>query len=225
MNPKVLEKEKAIALRHKGLSYKDILGKLTVSKSSLSLWLKDLPLTEDEKRYLKSRQDANISRGRIRAASSFRQNRLEREKVILSEAREEFTKYTHNPLFHVGIALYWAEGSKRTNSFAFTNSDEDMICTMLEWIHSFFGLKKEDIGVRLYSHKPFAAERQEEYWAKKTGIPLSNFRKTVYKKSESLSKKRPGYKGCLRIQLGRTVHFKKIQFWQQMLIECYRKQG
>ena len=223
MKSKVLEKEKAVTMRRKGLSYKDILAELKVSKSSLSLWLKDLPLTEDEKRYLKSRRDTNISHGRIKAASSFRQMRLEREKVIFKEAKEEFVKYSNTPLFQLGVALYWAEGSKRTNSFAFTNSDEDMICTMLLWIDAFFGLKKEEIGVRLYSHKPFAGEKQEEYWARTIGIPLSNFKRTVYKASESLSKKRPGYKGCLRIQLGRTVHFKKIQFWQQMLIECYRK--
>lgn len=225
MKSKVLEKEKATELRRKGLSYKDILNELNVSKSSLSLWLKALPLTDDEKRYLKSRQDANISRGRIKAATSFRLTRLKREKIIFNEAKQEFAKFSVNPLFHIGVALYWAGGSKRTSSFAFTNSDEEMIRVMLSWIETFLKLEREEIGVRLYTHKPFASEKQEEYWAKKIGVPLSNFRRTVYKASQSLSKKRPGYKGCLRVQLGRTVHFKKIQFWQQMLIEYYRKQG
>ena len=225
MKSKVLEKEKAVTMRRKGLSYKDILAELKVSKSSLSLWLKDLPLTEDEKRYLKSRRDTNISHGRIKAASSFRQMRLEREKVIFKEAKQEFVQFSSDPLFHVGVALYWAEGAKRSNSFAFTNSDEEMIRVMLSWVESFFKIVREEIGVRLYTHKPFADEKQEEYWAKAINVPLLNFRRTVYKKSASLSKKRPGYKGCLRIQLGKTVHFKKIQFWQQMLIECYRKRG
>ena len=46
-------KAKAVALRKKGLSYNDILKQVPVAKSSLSLWLKDLPLTKSEKKVLK----------------------------------------------------------------------------------------------------------------------------------------------------------------------------
>jgi orotate phosphoribosyltransferase-like protein len=49
MKKLVQEKEKAVELRRKGLSYKEILKQVPVAKSSLSLWLKDLPLTKDEK--------------------------------------------------------------------------------------------------------------------------------------------------------------------------------
>lgn len=225
MKSKVLEKQKALQLRQKGLSYRDILNQLAVSKSSLSLWLKDLPLTDSEKSYLKLRQNANISRGRIKAATSLHNNRLEREKALFVIAKEEFLKFSPNPLFHVGIALYWAEGSKRTNCFTFANSDEEMIGVMLRWINDFLYVKKEEVALRLYTHKPFASERQEEFWSKTTGIPMSHFRRTVYKTGGLLVKKRPNYKGCMRIQLGPTMYFKKIQFWQQMLIEYYRKQG
>ena len=55
MNAKVREKEKAIELRRQGLSYKQIINKLKVAKGSLSLWFKDVKLTEDEERLLNQR--------------------------------------------------------------------------------------------------------------------------------------------------------------------------
>jgi transposase len=49
MKSKVREKEKAIELRRQGYSYKDILAQVPVAKSSISLWLQNLPLTAEEK--------------------------------------------------------------------------------------------------------------------------------------------------------------------------------
>jgi transposase len=57
---KLLVKRKVVELRKQGKSYSDILKIIKVSKSSLSLWLKDVPLTNknltwliDEKEQLK----------------------------------------------------------------------------------------------------------------------------------------------------------------------------
>lgn len=181
MIPKVQEKNKAIELRHRGMSYKDILNVLTVSKSSLSLWLKDLPLTEEEKVLLRHRKDSNISRGRIKSATANRKNRLLREKEQFLLAQEEFDIFKVNPLFLTGIGLYWAEGSKRDNTFQFTNSDPEMITFMIRWCTKYLGISVQFVACHLYLHQPYAHEHCEEYWAKTSGIPLENFRKTVYK--------------------------------------------
>jgi hypothetical protein len=112
MNSLVREREKALELRRMGWTYKEILGEIPVAKSSLSLWLKDLPLTDREREYLKTRRDSNISMGRIKAATSNRANRLEREKVTAAQAELEFEKRRWDPLFLVGVTLYWALGRK-----------------------------------------------------------------------------------------------------------------
>lgn len=210
-------------MRKKGHSYREILRKIPVSKSSISLWLRDLPLTEKEKTYLRSRRDANITRGRIRAASSLHTLRLKRDAALFSEARQEFSTHKSSPFFHIGLALYWAEGSKRTSVFSFTNSDHEMIRLMLSWIETFFHVQRSAIKVRLFIHKPYAHEQCELWWSKQTGVPLCNFQKTIYKPTGLLVKKRPAYKGCLRIELGTTYRLRKMLFWQNTLIEHYRK--
>lgn len=223
MIAKVRDKEKAIILRHKGYSYKDILREIHVSKSSLSCWLKDLPLTDEEKLSLKNRKDGNISQGRIKAASALRRLRLERERLLFKEAQKEFHNFISDPFFQVGIALYWAEGTKRSFSFGFANSDASMMGIMLLWIEKFLGIRHENIKVRLYIHKPYANENCEEWWSQNINVPLGNFQKTVYKPTGLLVKKRPAYKGCLRIEIGKISYMRKMIFWQKMLTRHYLK--
>lgn len=219
MHALVQEKQRAIELRRKGYSYRDIMQEVDAAKSSISLWLQRLPLTKDEKKHLKSRRNSNISQGRIKAGAALHAKRLERDKVLFEETRIEFEQYKHTPLYFVGIALYWAEGAKRSSSFSFTNSDSDMVNVMLSWIERFWKIPRSSIKMRLFSHKPFAHEHCEEKWAKELNIPLSNFNKTIYKPSGLLVKKRPEYKGCLRVELGKTTNLRKMQFLQNMLLE------
>lgn len=220
---KVQEREKAIEMRKNGASYKDILKVLPVAKSSLSLWLKDLPLTDDEKAVLKKRRDSNISKGRIRAASSNRRNRLNREREAFKLAKVEFENFKKDPLFMVGVSLYWAEGAKRSSSFSFMNSDPEMIKLMIAWCERFLKPEEfENIYLRLYIHKPYAHENCEEYWAKVSGISLDKFKNTVYKPSGLGVKKRPGYRGCLRIEVAKGMHLlRKMQYFQQLLVASY----
>lgn len=217
-------REKAKEMRRKGLSYRDILELLKVSKSSLSLWLRDLPLTPEERRSLRHRKDANISRGRIKAASALSRRRLEREKIVFEEAKINFKVYARDPLFPIGIALYWAEGGKRSNQFYFVNSDSEMISLMARWIQKYIEPDKSRWQVRLYTHRPFAHENQEQYWAILLGIEVENMKKTVYKPSGKLVKKRPNYLGCIRIDTGGKRALLKAKFWQKLLIEYCTKE-
>lgn len=224
MKARIQEKEKAIELRKNGQSYRDILNVIPVAKSSLSLWLKDLPLTEEEKRALRHRKDANISHGRIKAAAALTRNRLEREKSEFIATKQEFEKYLQDPLFFTGIGLYWAEGSKRSYSFQFMNSDTDMVCFMIMWCKRYLQVKDESIYLRLYLHKPYAHEKCEEYWSEATKIPLSRFKTTIYKPSGLVIKKRPSYKGCIRVELAKGKGFlRKMQFFQKLLIDYFSK--
>lgn len=225
MNPLVREKERAVRLRKRGYTYRDILKEVRVAKSSLSLWLKELPLTHLEKQYLKDRKDSNITRGRIRAATSNHVRRLVRDKFLLQSARQEFDKKIRDPFFAVGVALYWAEGAKRSPSFSFMNSDPDMVVLMLSWIRKFLDVSDEEIGLRLYVHKAYLHENCEVYWSRTTRLPFEHFKKTIVKKSISLVKRRPNYRGCVRIELMKVRHLRRMQYWRNMLVEYYKKAG
>lgn len=191
----------------------------------MSFWLKNLPLTDYEKHYLKTRANKNISLGHIRAAASNRRNRIEKDKLIFLEAKSKFNNLMRDPFFQVGLTLYWAESTKRTWGFQFINSDADMIALMIKWIKIFLNIPKEKIFLRLYIHKPYAHENCEKYWSKKINMPLTQFKKTIYKPTGLGIKKRPNYNGCLRIEInnGKTTYvLRKIKAWNQCLVEYYR---
>lgn len=225
MKALVQEKELAIQLRKQGLSYKEILAQVPVAKSSLSLWLKDLPLTDDEKQVLKTRKDKNITRGRIKAASELRKRRLQREQMWLQEAQEMFETYKNYPLFYTGVALYWAEGSKRSDQWQFSNSDVDMVELMLGWLEVFCGYKRSALSYRIYAHDSYADQNIEAWWRQKLQLEDAKFGKTTKKPTMYKYQKRPGYKGCFRIEVPKSKHLLcKMKFWTTMLVDQYKKQ-
>lgn len=225
MRTLVLHKEEAVRLRKKGFSYKEILEKVPVAKSTLSVWLQNMPLTEDERAILKRRRDSNISLGRIRAAASLHNLRASRDGALFEEAKSEFEKYKTDPFFYVGLALYWGEGAKRNSFFSFINSDSEMVQIMIAWIEKFFRIPRKYLRARLFIHKPYAHENCEESWSRALNLPMSTFRKTIYKPTGLLIKKRPGYMGCLRIEVAGVSYLRKYHFWHKMMLEDYRKQG
>lgn len=224
MRSLVQEKDRAIQLRKKGYSYSEILKEVNVAKSSLSLWLKNLPLTEDEMKVLKHRKDSNITRGRINAASELRKRRLAREQVFLKEAQKMFQQYKDDTFFYCGISLYWAEGAKRVNQWSFINSDDDMIQVMILWLERFIKIQHSDLQFRLFIHKLYAHENCEEWWQNRLNIHKEQFKKTIYKPSGRGIKKRPLYKGCIRIEVRKSKDLLlKMKFWQKMLVDCSLK--
>lgn len=130
---KAKEREKARELRKKGWSVRAIAQKIVCSKGSVSIWVRDIPLTFKQIESLKSAQD----RGREKAAlhpnsSRFRWTRI-RQGVIDAAKKEMPPKCSLDILKYIGAALYWAEGYTATrSSFIFANCDADMIKLMLK---------------------------------------------------------------------------------------------
>jgi transposase len=63
MAVKVKEKEIAIELRRQGYSYSEILKRVPVAKSTLSLWLRSLGLAKQQKQRLTEKRLAALKRG------------------------------------------------------------------------------------------------------------------------------------------------------------------
>lgn len=219
MKSKLELKFEAIELRKKGLSYKQIMEKLPVLKSSLSGWFKYLKFSEIELEKMRELAKNGVKTGQINASLSNRARRLERESLASTKASELFEKNKDNHLFIIGIALYWAEGSKRTGEFQFINSDADMIMFINDWIKLF--MPKEKVKYRLFTHKIFEPDNLEEFWAEKLKVEPETFEKTIYKTTLHGIKKNPDYKGCLRISLSGINTLRTMKTWQKLFIMYY----
>jgi len=190
-------KTKAIQLRKKGLSYNKIENELNVAKSTLSFWLKTIPLTVEQKKCLYTKRILNLARG----PQSQKERRIREIAKIIEEAEKEIqTPLSFETYRLLGAALYWAEG-KKTVCFAVTNSDPHFIIFMVRWFEKIFGISSQDLKARLNIYPQQNELEIKEFWSQLTSIPLGNFGKSFVKPANKGYKKNNLYYGTIEIRV------------------------
>ena len=182
-------KEKLLAreLRRKGLSVLVIAKNLHVSKSTASLWTKDISLTVQQLEQLKQRTIRGAERGRLLGAERQKNDRLKRIADGNEYGNKRINSLIKNEFFIAGIALYWAERNKKMKKIEYCNSDPKLVLFLLQWFQKFFDLTLNDfkcyVGVNvIHKSRDLIIKK---YWSSLTHIPLNQFTKTSFKKSKS----------------------------------------
>jgi len=210
---KLEEKNKAINLRTLGRSYREIRKKVSVSKSTLSLWLRDVKLTpEQEKRlYVDLRQ-----KNAYRLAKLNQKKRIETTKQIIKEAKKEAILLLKNPLFLSGLMLYWAEGNKSDTmeQVKFTNSDPIMIKLMMRWFREICLVPESKFRVCLHIHTLHCRKNIEKYWSSITGLPPRQFYKTQIKPTSLRHRRNKLYNGTCAVNVISKNLFRRIKGWK-----------
>lgn len=215
------EKQKAIRLRRRGFSYGEIESRVNVSRASLSLWLRDIPLSNIHKERLYKKQLVQHER----AWYLIRQRRIEKTNQIYSEASAQVGRISDRELWLLGVALYWAEGAKEKEhnvgeQTTFSNSDPEMIKVFLMWAQRCFGLTDQDIRFSLYIHEN-AKQRLPavlDFWARTANIKSEIIRTYFKKHTVNPYRKNQGdkYVGVFRVRLKRSSDInRKITGWVQ----------
>lgn len=208
MKRKLVEYEKALLLRKQGKSIKQIAKLLGVSVSIVSLWCRQVELTLEQKEKLKRRK-VRIRHLR-RLAKQSHLEKLARVKKLTDEAIAYIEPLTERELFLTGLSLYWAEGFKsvKEGRLGFCNSDPRMVKFVIKWFEKSLKIKKEDFILRTefnQSHKD-RTEEIKKYWSRITQIPLEQFEKPFYHRSNWLRDypNKNDYFGVLRIRIRRS---------------------
>lgn len=209
---KLEEKLKATKWRKKGMSYKEILQKISVSKSTLSLWLRDIPLSKEQQQQLLNKKQQGANRG----AKKRQEDRIEKTKIIIKAAEKEAREMYNNPLFLIGLVLYWAEGDKSDiiEQVKFTNSDPILVKLMMKWFLLICHIPKEKIRINIHIHTLHCRKNIEEYWSKITNIPLTQFYKTQIKPTTLRQRRNHLYNGTCAITILSRELFRKIKGWK-----------
>lgn len=176
-------------LRSKGVSIKSIARELKAARSSVGHWVRDIVLTEEQLVLLKQSELNGKEKGRLKAAIIKKEKRSNLVKEFNVLGGEEISYISSRELLLIGLALYWAEGSKnnRDRRVEFCNSDPIMIKLFIKWLVDCFGVKNEDLRgiVGINQIHTFRVEQVKRYWLSISGIPLEQFRKTSLKKAKS----------------------------------------
>lgn len=222
MVQKEAEKEKAVTLRRKGLSYREILSQVPVAKSTLSLWLGDVGLSK--------RQKGNLTRKRLEAAmrggAKRREQRLIATRLCERFAKEELDRIKNRELWLAGIMLYWAEGSKQkitnvSQAVKFSNSDAVMIRLFLRWLKVVARIPPDGIKCELYIHKNGDVIKATRYWNQNLA-PLKI--DATYFKTNNVSTKRKNigesYNGLVTVRVRKSTNLnRKISAWISLYLQ------
>ncbi len=145
------EKRKhARELRRQGWSIKEITDELGVAKSSVSTWTRDIELTTEQQEALHKRRSPS-HRGQFNGAKAVAAKYREKRRRYQAEGRAKAREM--DPLHLAGCMLYWAEGKKRKNTLAFTNSDAGMIAYFVDkFLRQCLGIADQDITIYLNAY-------------------------------------------------------------------------
>lgn len=222
-----LKKEEAIKLRKEGKTYSEILKEVSVAKSTLSEWFRDVGLSVPEFQRLTERKLAASRRG----GEAKRQQRIARMQAIREKSLKDIENISERELWLIGITLYWAEGTKEKDfhpgsGISFNNSDPRMIKVFMTWLIKACKIPKERIGCEIYIHENSknGVEEARRHWSQVSGLPMSKFRKVYFKKNKIKKDYRkntgPLYYGLLRVKvMASSSLVRQIAGWTEAIIK------
>ena len=214
---KHLEKKKARDLRKAGLSIKEIERIVGVPRSSISVWVRDIALTQEQRNVL--------------AANSLKRDVMERRRetrmkktadkyaVVASRAAAIIGGISQRDLLMLGVALYWGEGSKKKQgSLELANTDPRIIRLIMAFYRKILGVPDEKFRGRVYIHPHLSFAKAEAYWAAVSGIPVSQFQRAAVVISKSSKQKKDSQPhGTFTASVYDTVLKKTVEAWMETI--------
>ena len=203
-NVKTAEREMARRLRREGgASIKEIARLTGAAQSSISRWVRDIELTEEQREALRIAAYHGHVKGRTMNA------RLRREARELAQSEGRMFADNGDVLFVAGCMLYWAEGGKTRNQIKFTNSDPAMVSLFVRFLRKYWSLDDRDIRItcNLFADHIERQHEIEAFWLDVASLtPDSLCKSTVNVYSKYSKKKRQNRLpyGTCRVTVSRT---------------------
>ncbi len=178
-----IKREKALALRKKEMSYSQIKKILRVSKSTLSYWLRDYPLSKQRISELRDHNEKRIERYR----ETRRKTKEKRLKEFYLEQKKKIFPLNKRELFLAGLFLYWGEGGKTmSNHVSVSNTDPSVINFFINWIENIFKIPRDKLRFSIHLYSDMNIKNEISFWSQTLHISEKQFSKPYIKNSSSL---------------------------------------
>jgi transcriptional regulator with XRE-family HTH domain len=209
---------RARELREQGLDYKEIAAALGVSKSTVSLWVRDMPRPERLSYEECRTRSAEGSRLYWEAERPAREARREE---VRATAAGQIGALSQREILIAGAIAYWCEGAKskphrRHEHVVFINSDPELIKFFLRFL-DMAGVASAQLGFRVHIHETADVAAAEQFWMGVTRASPAQFHRTVLKTHNPRTvRKNVGadYHGCLIIDVSQSADlYRRIEGW------------
>jgi transposase len=214
---------KARLLREQGLDYNRIAAELAVAKSSVSLWVRDMPWP-DRLSYEECRKRA--AEGVRRYWEAERQVREAQREAARVAAAAEIGTLTQREFLIAGAIAYWCEGAKnkpynRQDRVMFVNSDPGLITFFLRFLDAA-GISRDRLFYRVQIHENADVAAAEQFWLTVTAAVPDQFRRTSLKRHNPKTVRKnvgDSYHGCLCVAVWQSADlYRRIEGWARAVM-------
>lgn len=218
-------REKAIDLRlKKRFSYGQIRKRIPVAKSTLSYWLREIPLSKDEIHNLRVQNGKSNDTGREKFRLTMQKKRETDFRRVYLKQKKNLTGVSKDAFFVAGLMLYLGEEDKKNrNKIALVNTDIRVIRFFVKWLIGHFKVPKEDIRVQLQLYENMDIEKERLFWQKELGITKKQFYKPyIHRLKKSSFSYRESYRhGTCGIHLPGTKRKTMLMAMLQAFLDNY----
>jgi Putative ATPase subunit of terminase (gpP-like) len=164
---KIDERRQARELRARSWTLLDIARELGVSKSSVSVWVRDVE-------FLPRPRNRGHSSHKPHPLTVKKQAEIERCRV---EAGVTVGHLSERDLSMFCIGLYAGEGSKTRGTIGFANTNPTYLAITVAWLRRQFEIDESRLRAKVYLHQGLDLEAAQAFWSKVLDIPLDRFSK------------------------------------------------
>ncbi len=220
-------KDKAISLRKDGKSIRDIEEKLGIPRSTLSGWLKNIKLTERQKKVLDRRWRNALVQARKGSLIWHHAEKKKRLELAEKEAQKTLSEVNTKDKSILELALsmlYLGEGSK-TGGTTIGNSNPEILLFFVRGMEILYGFESNKVKCDLHLRADQGEIEIKKYWSKKLDIPLKNFTSTSFDKRTIGKKTYEHYKGVCILKYGNIAIQRKLVYLSRQFCEKIIKGG
>lgn len=185
--------------RDQGLSYNEIHTITGISKSTLSFWLRDIPLTSEQEARLQARLLRNRATFAARALPINRERyRRAREEAYRAGAKIVEDLPDDKAVAELAFAmLYLGDGPKTGGAVRMGSVNPNILRYFVQALIQLYDIDVNRLSCRLHL---IEAAREKEgqltwYWMERLNLPRENFRRTTYDKRSKTRTVTDDYRG------------------------------
>jgi len=195
-----VERQRARALRAESWTLREIAEELGVSRSSVSVWVRDVDF---------------VPRPRNRGHASQRPHPLQvRKQAEIEACRAEAVELVGSlsardrDLFALG--LYAGEGEKSDGRISMANTNPAYLGVFVRWLREQFLVDEARLRVRLYLHDDLDLAEANTFWSTVLEIPLVQFHRPHRAVADGTRRRAKHQYGCATVSYSCALTHRRV---------------
>ena len=209
-------------MRCNGISICTIEKKLSIPRSTLSGWFKNIQLTPDQYAKLAKSSTNHLSKARCLAVEWHNKQKENRLKEAEKQAIDVLTQLnlSESSILELALAmLYFGEGGKGDRGLVLANSDPLLLKFYIYMLRKIYRVNVDKIKCSLHLRADQDPIKMKRFWSKALQIPECNFTSPSLDIRTSGRPTYPNYNGVCVVSCGNIALQRKLIYLSRKFCE------